>query len=241
MERLLSGNAARLLRLAACAALVLLYCVISAGRIYADAGGAYFGSPGELTADLTRWLFGANEREYKANAWNCAGAAFLRRVVRDGFPIPEDWQGRLRAVRKAPPLHQLTLVNGLVNGVPYVPDKRDEWKSPRVFLKDGGDCDGSAVAKYALLWTLGFAAEDLRIVGVIIRGRRGSHAVTVVRTGPGPLQIFLLDNLSNAVRTVRYVDEYTPLISMNEEGIWLHDARGLIIAPHFVDPIIQDR
>ena len=117
-------------------------------------------------------------------------------------------------------------------------DEASDGKQPSIFLTRGGDCDCAAVSKYVLLREMGVAARDIRIVGVASRGKRQLHAVVVVRSGTGKYQFFVLDTLSDVVRSVVYADEYTPLVSVNENGVWVHDERGLLVAPAFADPVI---
>jgi predicted transglutaminase-like cysteine proteinase len=199
-----------------------------------------FEPPASLSADLRLWPFGTAEEMIVSDPRKSTGMAFLRRAARDGFPRVDAWRPALHGLRDEPPLQQLSVVNALLNAVPYVADRVSGWTHPRVFLREGGDCDCAAVAKYLLLRDLGFPAKDLRIAVVKIRGDRRNHAVVVVRAGPGALRIFMLDNRSDAVRTALYADEYTPLISISEAGVWLHDERGAKIARHFINPRIRE-
>lgn len=203
-----------------------------------DGNPVYADTP--FTSNMAAWPFGADETVYESGNRRETGPAFLNRAVADGFPVPSAWRARLHGVRDAPLYERLTMINGLLNGITFVPDKHGEWKHPRVFLALGGDCDCAAVSKYVLSREMGVAARDIRIVGLAIRGRTQLHAVTVVRSGPGKFQVFVLDTLSDGVRSALYADEYTPLVSMNKNGVWLHDDRGIIVAPVFADPVILE-
>lgn len=221
-------------------ALILLFSVTYSANLHTDLAGGLIDLPGRMTADLGHWPFGTNEKNYTKQIRQRGGMSFLRRAVNDGFPTVAKWRDRLKRIRHEPVLNQLTLVNALVNTIPYVPDNAKEWKHPRVFLSEGGDCDCASVAKYVLLRDLGFAAIDLRIALLRIRGDKRLHAANLVRTGSGNFELFLLDIRSDAVRTALYADEYTPLVSMNEDGVWLHNETGKIFIQRFANPVIKE-
>lgn len=191
---------------------------------------------GNVVANLARWPFGAAETHLETEAAKSSRLMFLQREIRKGFPIPTAWRPELAKSRNKSGLDLLSTVNVLINKTPYVREKRDQWKAPAVFLSEGGDCDCFAAAKYILLRDLGFSAKDLRITGVELRRNKRLHVVLVARTGMGPFDKFVLDNIGNYVRTALYTDEYLPLISLNENGVWTHDNRGRVLAETFVNP-----
>lgn len=187
-------------------------------------------------ANLAHWPFGAAEKRLATDVARSSRMAFLRREIHKGFPIPKPWQSKLDKLRNRKNLVLLSTVNVLINNTPYVDERRDQWKAPAVFLAEGGDCDCFAAAKYILLRDLGYPAKDLRITGVRLRGKKSLHVVLVARTGSGEFERFVLDNMGNYVRTAIYTDEYVPLLSLNENRIWIHDLRGQILAEKFVNP-----
>ncbi len=221
-------------------ALFLLFSAVPSVNLHTDFANDLVDLPSRMTADLERWPFGDKERNYTKQTARSSAMRFLRRAVKDGFPIVAKWRDRLQRVQGEPKLHQLTLINALINAIPYVTDTANEWKHPRIFLAEGGDCDCASVAKYVLLRELGFAAKDLRITGLRIRGDTRIHAVTVARTGPDQFQLFLLDNRRDAVRTALYADEYTPLVSVNEEGVWLHRETAVKYVRPFANPVVKE-
>ena len=148
--------------------------------------------------------------------------AFLRQAVRDRFQIPPSWQPHLDWVRGEPIVHQLHVVNVLVNKTPYVEDPDDQWKLPKEFLINGGDCEEFAIAKYVLLRAMGYSPGTLRIAIVKMWGNSKLHALLVVKGGPGRFETYVLDNLAGAVRTAVYAKSYWPLLSFNEYGVWTH-------------------
>jgi predicted transglutaminase-like cysteine proteinase len=187
-------------------------------------------------ADLSRWPFGAAEQHFAIDAASSSRMGFLRREIRKGFPIPKAWRTELEMARTESSLALLSTVNVLINKTPYVTEMRDQWKPPVVFLAEGGDCDCFAAAKYILLRDLGFSADDLRITGLHLRKNKRLHVVLVARTGSGKFEKFVLDNIGNYVRTAIYTDEYVPLISLNENGVWTHNRRGQAMAENFANP-----
>ncbi len=187
-------------------------------------------------ADLTRWPFGPAERRFESDTPESGRIAFLAREVRKGFPVPAAWRPELDNARSRGRLYLLSTVNALINRTSYVPESRDRWKAPEVFLREGGDCDCFATAKYILLRQSGFLAKDLRITGVRLRKDNRLHAILIARTGPGKFERFVLDNASDYVRTALYMDAYVPLISLNEMGVWIHDRQGRALVKSFAFP-----
>lgn len=187
-------------------------------------------------ADMARWPFGTAEKRIETDAANSSRMAFLRREIGKGFPINEAWRAALELARNKGGFDLLSTVNRLVNKTPYVHEKSDRWKAPAAFLSEGGDCDCFAVSKYLLLRDLGFPAGDLRITGIQLRKNNRLHAILVARTGPRQSEKFVLDNIGNDVRTAIYTDEYVPLLSLNEDGVWMHDSRARALIQTFTNP-----
>lgn len=129
--------------------------------------------------------------------------------------------------RKARPLsqpEQLRLVNAFWNGWPYREDqtnwgKADYWAIPAQFLVKSGDCEDYAIVKYFTLKELGFDPASMRIVVLRDTIRNLAHAVLAVYLNG---DIFILDNLSNAVLSHRRIGNYSPQYSINEFGRWTH-------------------
>ena len=119
---------------------------------------------------------------------------------------------------------QLSLVNQFINRRhairqnEYRPRGDDGWKSMSTFLKEGGDCEDFAIAKYFLLRELGFESDDLRVVVVWDRKARAYHALLAVNTEP---RAVLLE-LDNSMRTGGAQRDYRFLYSINEIGVWDH-------------------
>ena len=131
----------------------------------------------------------------------------------------------LKAKAQGKPLKQmLDVVNRFWNAWPYRLDtevwgQEDFWASPAEFLARSGDCEDYCIAKYFTLRELGVPADDMRIVVVRESIRGIAHAVLAVYEGP---QVHILDNLSEYVRPMQRVRNYHPVLSVNENGRWMH-------------------
>ena len=131
----------------------------------------------------------------------------------------------LKAKAQGQPFRQmLDVVNRFWNAWPYRLDtevwgQEDFWASPAEFLARSGDCEDYCIAKYFTLRELGVPADDMRIVVVRESIRGIAHAVLAVYEGP---QVHILDNLSEHVRPMRRVRNYHPVLSVNENGRWMH-------------------
>lgn len=136
----------------------------------------------------------------------------------------QDWQAELNQLSGRDLTTQLDAVNRYINQVRYVPDLRnyrqnDYWAAPLEFMKNGGDCEDFAIAKYMSLRALGVPDERMRIVVLMDTSKRQGHAVLVVATNAG---LMLLDNLRAEVTPVERIGHYMPVFSMNQAGWWVH-------------------
>ncbi len=141
---------------------------------------------------------------------------------------------RLRAVRRsslgASQLEQLRAVDAAVDAaLPYKADRRnwgrgDHWATPQEMASRGaGDCEDYAVAKFWLLRSLGFTADQLQLV-VLRDSRRGLyHAVLVAHVGG---KRYVLDNLSQDVRTDESYPSYLPIVSFVGARSYVHGFEG---------------
>lgn len=134
------------------------------------------------------------------------------------------WQAMIKGHSGEPSLTQLRAVNRFVNQwraeadiTNY--DQQDFWSSPLTFLRRSGDCEDFAIMKYVSLREMGFEAEQLRIVIVRDLLRDLAHAVLAVNIDD---EIYILDNLYQAVLPQTRVSQYMPYYSVNEEARWAH-------------------
>lgn len=125
-------------------------------------------------------------------------------------------------------------VNAAINAAPFVTDadnygQADRWQTPRELAVRGGDCEDYAAAKYFALRAAGAPAAALRIAVVADEHERQRHAVLMVEIEN---DVFVLDNLSDAVLPAGALPHYRPLLAMNEENWQLANA-DLRRAPSF--------
>lgn len=134
------------------------------------------------------------------------------------------WQTMIRDQKGRAPLDQLAAVNRFLNGWRYKDDarnygRRDYWASPLEFFQNSGDCEDYAIVKYETLRELGFPAEQLRLVVVQDVVRDLAHAVLAVYLDD---EVYILDNLTNAVLPQEQLARYVPYYSTNETTRWAH-------------------
>ena len=135
------------------------------------------------------------------------------------------WRALLKSLDGAPLIEQLHAVNRFANQYRYKPDeqnwgKSDHWATPLEFLARSGDCEDYAIFKYLSLRELGVPADRLRLVVLKDTLRDLAHAVLAVRDDDG--QIWILDNVTNAVLRHDRLGHYVPYYSVNEEARWAH-------------------
>ena len=134
------------------------------------------------------------------------------------------WRAMLKGQAGEDPIAQLQAVNRFVNRWEARTDqenyqKADYWASPMTFLRRSGDCEDYAILKYMSLRQLGFEAEQLRLVVVRDVLRDLAHAVLAVHVED---EVFILDNLFQAVLPQRMVSQYLPYYSVNENARFSH-------------------
>jgi predicted transglutaminase-like cysteine proteinase len=134
------------------------------------------------------------------------------------------WQEVVKSQIGRSPLDQLQVVNRFLNEWRYKADdqnygRRDYWATPLEFLRHSGDCEDYAITKYVTLREIGFGPEQLRLVVVRDVVRDLAHAVLAVYLDG---QVYVLDNLTNAVLPQERVTHYVPYYSINETTRWGH-------------------
>lgn len=134
------------------------------------------------------------------------------------------WQAMLAGQRGADPREQLRAVNRFINRWEYRSDQEvygqsDYWASPLEFFRNSGDCEDYAIAKYVSLRKLGFAPAQLRLVVLRDTLRDLAHAVLAVYLEG---EVYILDNVTDAVLAHGRIAHYSPYYSVNEEARWVH-------------------
>lgn len=124
----------------------------------------------------------------------------------------------------------LDLVNRSVNAaVTYRDDVKiwgvgDHWATPSEIAQKGmGDCEDYAIAKYWVLRSLGFSAEQLQVVVLQDTRRQMFHAVLVVHVDGGR---YVLDNVSNRLAMDASYGNYRPIMSFAGGRNFIHGFAG---------------
>jgi predicted transglutaminase-like cysteine proteinase len=162
-----------------------------------------------------------------------AEAAAVEACARDAGACPSRgaaaWAALLRGIAGEPRLRQVREINRFVNGWEYRTDadnygRSDYWATPFEFFRRSGDCEDYAIAKYRSLRLLGLPADQLRMVVVQDVIRDLPHAVLAVYLED---EVYILDNLTDAVLPQARVGHYVPYYSVNEVTRWAHTPRRL--------------
>lgn len=100
-------------------------------------------------------------------------------------------------------LEKIKIVNDYFNKIPYIDDidnynKIDYWANRNEFIKNGGDCEDFAIAKYYTLIDLGVDKRKL-ILKIVMIGKL-YHMVVVYRDNNIN---YFLDNIDKTIRTKR--------------------------------------
>ena len=134
------------------------------------------------------------------------------------------WRAKVQQLRSAYPLDQLREVNRYVNAWPTVTDVAahgavDHWATPLAFIERSGDSEDFAIFKFFMLRELGFDNDQLRIV--IAQDTLRNRSVALVAAYHGG-EVYLLDNVSDAVLRQERASHYVPFYSVNETTRWAH-------------------
>lgn len=138
--------------------------------------------------------------------------------------LMNNWVTELSSLQSGSVDRMARKVNDFVNASRYITDdklwgKSDYWATPVEFLKNGGDCEDFAIAKYTALRALGVPETYMRVAIVHDNLKNIPHAVLIVFTERGPA---ILDNQIKQVRYAQSVERYTPIFSINRDAWWLH-------------------
>lgn len=136
------------------------------------------------------------------------------------------WHRMLRKMSNAPEMEQLITVNSFFNRLEFVDDrilwgKKDYWSTPReMLLKNGGDCEDFATAKYFSLRRLKIPANRMRLTYVKVLRLKQPHMVLSYYAEPtaDPL---ILDSLVKTILPASKRNDIIPIYSFNSEGLWL--------------------
>jgi predicted transglutaminase-like cysteine proteinase len=149
----------------------------------------------------------------------------------DSDCVPEPWAALLAALENQPLRRQIEIANETLNRVRYVPTTQNwhramYWETPFEFLRNGGQCQDYAIAKYELLRQAGVPASAMRMVVLRDTAIARDHAVLVVYVEGEPL---VLDILNPAIVPANAAIPYRPYYSINEDAWWYH------LGPHSME------
>ena len=118
-------------------------------------------------------------------------------------------------------------VNRYFNKWPYKSDRiiygKDEyWATLGQFMKNSGDCEDYAIAKYYTLKALGFKEDEIRIVVLTHPLRKKGHVVLAIYD---QRDILILDSLTDTPKSHRAFLKYTPVYSVNQTTQWVHSPK----------------
>ena len=121
-------------------------------------------------------------------------------------------------------MQRLRYVNTFWNRYPYITDiknwgKDDYWAIPAEFIRKSGDCEDYAIMKYYTLRELGQPSGTMRIVVVKDTLRKLAHAVLAVEENGN---VYILDNVSNAIVSHDRLSHYLPAYSLNQTNAFVH-------------------
>lgn len=140
------------------------------------------------------------------------------------------WQQLIQDHQSLDDLQKLELVNDFFNRSRFVDDAdlwgvQDYWATPLEFLvRDAGDCEDYAVAKYYTLRALGVDEQKLRITYVTALELDQAHMVLAYYATPTAVPL-LLDNLNPRILPAPQRPDLQPVYSFNADDLWLARSR----------------
>ena len=146
-----------------------------------------------------------------------------------GLQTVQDWQRLMAGLADLGYETQLEQINQFVNRhVFYSEDlqvwgKKDYWATPlESFGRAAGDCEDSAIAKYASLLQLGIPDTQLRLTYVRAKLDGVARAHMVLTYYPAPNQEpLILDSLRNEILPPSHRADLFPIFSFNASGLWV--------------------
>jgi predicted transglutaminase-like cysteine proteinase len=141
------------------------------------------------------------------------------------------WQSMMESARDLSEETKLQAVNEFFNRLRFVDDSAlwrvsDYWATPFEFLiKNAGDCEDFAIAKYFSLIHVGVDEERLRLTYVKARDYDQAHMVLTYFATPRATPL-VLDNLNPHILPATERIDLQPVYSFNGTGLWLAKAAG---------------
>jgi len=141
------------------------------------------------------------------------------------------WQALIDNNQHKPERLKLDLVNEFFNQATYTSDqklwhKQDYWATPFEFLvKDAGDCEDYAIAKYFTLKALHVPEKKIYLTYVKSLRLRQAHMVLTYFKKPHSIPL-VLDSLTDRILKATKRKDLIPIYSFNGDGLWLAKLRG---------------
>jgi len=145
------------------------------------------------------------------------------------------WRQLVKSQANSSDVEKLEQVNRFFNRIPNVEDQtlwgqRDYWATPvELLVRNGGDCEDFALAKYFTLKAAGVASDKLRITYARAwlprQGRMESHMVLSYYLTPDADPL-ILDNLTDDILPAPKRTDLVPTMAFNAEGLWSARQRG---------------
>ncbi len=158
-------------------------------------------------------------------------ACLTNRVNCEGI-AQQGWHDMVHGLLDKDPMTQLSVVNAFFNRWQYRTDDEaygvsEYWASPLEFMRNAGDCEDYAIAKYATLTFLGFEDEQMRIIALVDnnRGGRGHSVLSVNLDGTA----MILDNLTDRVYAEHQQTGYAPRFAVNMDGVYMYAQQPRVI------------
>jgi predicted transglutaminase-like cysteine proteinase len=132
--------------------------------------------------------------------------------------------------KSAPDAERLRLANNFFNAARFTSDlevwrQQDYWATPIEFLiKDAGDCEEFAIAKYFTLSRMGIADDAMRITYVRAQTLHQPHMVLAWYPAPDT-EPLILDNIEPSILPAGERPDLTPVYSFNGTTLWLARTR----------------
>ena len=140
------------------------------------------------------------------------------------------WFALIEQGKSAPDAERLRLANNFFNAARFTTDmevwqQQDYWATPIEFLiKDAGDCEEFAIAKYFTLLRMGIGEDAMRITYVRAQTLHQPHMVLAWYPAPDA-EPLILDNIEPRILPAGERPDLTPVYSFNGTTLWLARTR----------------
>lgn len=158
----------------------------------------------------------------------------IQRIERENGPQAaarvSHWFALIEQGKSASDPERLRLANNFFNDARFTTDmevwqQQDYWATPIEFLiKDAGDCEEFAIAKYFTLSRMGIAEDALRITYVRAQTLHQPH-MALAWYPALDAEPLILDNLEPRILPAGERPDLTPVYSFNGTDLWLANSR----------------